>query len=64
MNRRELIEVVTKDIIINFLYYHRKEDEDLPPGEIEDAISCGEITVEEIIDLFAQELRSSLPVKL
>ena len=29
----------TEDLVSNFLYYDRKEDEDLPRGTIEEAIS-------------------------
>lgn len=46
------------DLVSNFLYYDRKEDESLPRGEIEKAVAAGEITVEEIIAYFGQELRS------
>jgi hypothetical protein len=39
------------------MYYHRKEDEDLPRGAIEEAVEAGEITVDEMIEEFATELR-------
>jgi len=37
-------------------YYNRKEDEDLPRGEIQKAIKRGEITIEEIVSAFKAEL--------
>ena len=35
-----------------FMYYDRKEDEDLPVGEIEAAVRAGEITEGEILKAF------------
>jgi len=49
------------DIITDFLYYHRKEDESLPKGQIEEWVKSGAITVDEIIQAFANELRKNLP---
>lgn len=39
-----------------FLYYGRKEDEDLPRGAIEAAIAAGEITIAEIVQVFHNQL--------
>lgn len=47
-------------IVANFLYYDRKEDEDLPIGVIEDLISKGEITIDELVFKFKEHLESSL----
>jgi len=57
--RKRILGTVT-DLISNFLYYDRKEDEELGVGEIEDAIKRGDITVEEIISLFESELRDGI----
>lgn len=48
------------DMVLDFLYYDRKEDETLPVGEIEAAVRCGEITVNEIIETFSAELRERI----
>ena len=48
------------DIIAKFLYYDRKEDEDLPVGAIEEAIKSGDITYGEIVDRFKQQLFEGL----
>lgn len=52
MTRRELILAVASDAGMDFMYYNRKDDENLPRGEIEKAIKAGEITVEEILEAF------------
>ena len=54
--RREHIIDRAKDAAGSFIYYDRKEDEDLPRGEIENAIKAGEITKAEIVAAFAGEL--------
>lgn len=51
---------MVKDLILNtvddlagkFMYYDRKEDEELPRGAIEQAIADGVITIDEIVDRF------------
>ena len=57
---KELILNVVSDLVSDFLYYDRKEDEDLEVGDIQKAIEIGEITKEEIIEKFKQELLDSL----
>lgn len=58
--RTQHIANTVSDLVSNFLYYNRKEDEELPLGEIEAAIAVGEITVEEIVAQFERELREGL----
>ncbi len=60
MARRKLIENTIKDMVSGFLYYDRKEDEQLPCGAIEAAIAAGEVTEREIVDAFAAALRDGL----
>ena len=48
------------DLVSDFLYYDRKEDEDLPKGAIELAIENGEITVDEIVEHFRKSLEDNL----
>lgn len=45
-----------KDFISDFLWYDRKEDEELPRGTIEKAVKDGVVTKEEIVDVFREEL--------
>jgi hypothetical protein len=46
-----------QDTVSSFMYYDRKEDEDLPRGAIEQAIKDGIITIDEIVQEFETELR-------
>lgn len=57
--RRHIINTV-KDIVLDFLSYHRKEDQQLPEGAIEAAIAAGEISQDEIVELFREELTRML----
>ena len=57
---KKVIENTVKDLVETLLWEGRKEDEDLPRGEIEKTIESGEISVQEIIDIFAKELKSRL----
>lgn len=58
--RRELIEACVVDLVGNLLHYGRKGDEELGLGQIEEAVAAGEITVDEMIALFAEKLREDL----
>ena len=57
---KQLILDTVSDLVANFMYYDRKEDEDLPREQIEEAIASGEITVEEIVAKFEKEIKDSL----
>ncbi len=56
---KEIILGVTGDLVADFMYYNRKEDEDLPQGAIEKAIATGVITTNEIVEKFRSELESN-----
>ena len=58
--RKQRILNTAEDFVSNFLYYDRKEDEDLPRGQIEEAIQSGEISVDEIIGHIRQKLVEGL----
>ncbi len=58
--RKELIELTVMDLVSRFLYYDRKEDEDLPEGEIQKALHNNEITFQEIVTTFKEELFKQL----
>ena len=53
---KELILNTVKDLVGDFLYYDRKEDEDLPRGAIEEAVKDGVIQIEDMVELFRNEL--------
>lgn len=50
------------DLAIDFLIYDRRDDEDLPPGLIEQAINAGVITVDEIVSSFKRALQAQLGI--
>lgn len=58
--RKQNILATVSDLVANFAYYDRKEDEELPRGEIEEAIQKGEITIDEIVECFRKELEEAL----
>lgn len=57
--RREIILGTVGDLATRFLYYARKEDDDLPVGAIEEAVQLGEITAEEIGERFTDLVRGA-----
>lgn len=59
-SRKERILIAVDNLVANLLYYDRKEDEDLPVGEIEKAIQLGEISVQDMVDLFHFRLRANI----
>jgi len=54
--RQHVLDTVD-DLVGKFLYYDRKNDEDLPLGAIEEAIRSGEVTTEEITERFKTVMR-------
>jgi hypothetical protein len=59
--QREHLAACIMDTVGRFTYYDRKEDEELPFGEIERLIKLGHVTVADIVELFRIELERSLP---
>lgn len=53
---KELILDTASDLMADFLYYDRKEDDVLPHGAIELAIISGEISIDEILAVFRKAL--------
>lgn len=47
-------------LVDGFLYYDRKEDETLPVGAIEKAITLGLLTVDQIVEMFDTRVRAAL----
>ncbi len=56
----ELIKGYVRDLVGSFMYYDRKEDEDLPVGYINEAVKSKEITIDEIVEEFRKSLTASL----
>lgn len=58
--RPELIRMTIIDLVTDLMYYDRKEDQELPRGEIEAAIENSELTAEDMVDWFRDALLESL----
>ena len=50
--KKQMILDTLSDLVTDFLYYDRKEDEDLPVDSIQEAIGQGVITVDELVSEF------------
>jgi len=48
-----------EDLCSNFLYYDRKEDEDLSPKDLREAVETGIITIDEMVAEFRKHLTNS-----
>lgn len=59
MDKQIILDTIS-DIVTDFLFYDRKEDEELPVGKIEECIKAGEITVKEIVDYFESCLKEKI----
>jgi hypothetical protein len=60
--KKQILDVNNKvcDLVGRFLYYDRKEDDDLPVGKIDELVKAGHITVQDLVTTFETELRSGL----
>ena len=56
-----VLELVIPDLVGALLYYDRKEDEDLPRGEIERLIAAGKLKVDDIVEAFSDNLKDHTP---
>lgn len=54
--RREQIMDVVNDAVRDLMFYDRKQDEDVPVGAIQEAIDAGEITLDEIVERFREQM--------
>lgn len=60
MSRKSIIISTVEDAVSDLLYYDRKEDEELPRGEIEEALKANELTIEDIVIAFESALINGL----
>lgn len=56
---KEIILNTISDLCSNFLYYDRKEDEELSIEQLEDAVESGEITIDEMVEKFRENLENT-----
>lgn len=57
---KEDILMTVRDLVADFLYYDRKEDEELGINSIQTAIKYGIISEEEIVEEFADFLKQGI----
>ena len=60
IDKKQLILNTVSDLVTDLLYYDRKEDEDLPRGTIETAVSIHEIMIEDMVQQFRNDLIDSI----
>lgn len=58
--RRDHILARASDLAGALFYYDRRDDSDLPRGEIEAAIATGEVTFAEILQAFAASAQRNI----
>jgi hypothetical protein len=56
---KEIIIDTISDLCSNFLYYDRKEDEDLSMEQLNNAVKNGEITIDEMVAEFRKHLENT-----
>jgi len=56
MNKKQLILNTVKELVSGFLYYDRKEDEDLLLGDIEDHVKNTDLQIEDMVEVFRNSL--------
>jgi hypothetical protein len=59
-NYKSLILGTVEDLVSKFLYYDRKNDEDLRVGDIDKAIENGYVSTDEIVEVFKEKLLEGL----
>lgn len=58
--RRKHVLNSASDACVRFLYYDRKADDELPVHAIEEAVIAGEVSVDEIVDVWRKQLELSV----
>lgn len=58
--QKAIVFVTIDDLVRDFLYYDRKEDEELPRGVIEELVEDGKLTVDEMVACFRKHLEEGL----
>ncbi len=62
MVKRATVLAALEDMISGFLYYDRKEDDNLPLGAIEEAITRKKLTMDEMTQRFRDALQESVEI--
>lgn len=61
--KQKILDTIS-DLCSNFLYYDRKEDEELSAAQLNEAVKSGEITIDEMVNAFRQHLEQTIFRKL
>jgi len=56
---KEIILKTNADLASDFLYYDRKEDEELSANQLKEAVKSGEITIDEMAAEFRKHLENT-----
>ena len=56
---KQIILDTISDLATAFVYYDRKEDEDLSMDQLNYAVETGEITIDEMVAKFREELEAT-----
>jgi coenzyme F420-reducing hydrogenase gamma subunit len=56
--RQNILDTI-HDLVMDFVYYDRKEDETLSMNELDNAVKNGTITIEEMVSEFKKLLEES-----
>jgi len=58
MTDKEKVLNIVSDLVLDFVVYDRKNDEDLSSDDLENFIKTGVVTEEEIVDMFRKTLKN------
>jgi len=56
LSKKEQALIIVPDLTADYLYYNRKEDEELSVSDIENLFNSGELTVDEVVEVFKEAL--------
>jgi len=56
---KDYINGVISDAVAEFAYFDRKEDENLSVSELEAVVESGEVTVDEMVEMFRTHLKKA-----
>lgn len=57
---REAVFLALNDLVNDFVYFARLSDDLIPVGRLEEAVRAGVVSVDEMVQVFEEDLRSVL----
>jgi hypothetical protein len=58
---KETILLIISDLVADFCYYDRKEDEELSEAQLDQAVADGTVTIDEMVAEFRKHLENTYP---